>query len=222
MKKIKLILFGTGDIAEIAADYFEADNRYELVAFVVDGDYLNGQSFFRNKPLWAFEKIENLYSPSEYQLFIALSYANMNRLRESKFNEAKAKGYTLASYISPYCTYLSKFAPGENCFIFEDNTIQPYVKIGDNVTLWSGNHIGHHSTIESHNFISSHVVVSGHCHIESHCFVGVNVSIAHQVRLADGSLIGAGSVISKNTEVNSVYVPARSVKLEKTSDQIKL
>ena len=50
---------------------------------------------------------------------------------------------------------------GENCFIFEDNTIQPFVKIGDDVVLWSGNHIGHHAEIGDHCFISSHVVISG-------------------------------------------------------------
>ena len=36
------------------------------------------------------------------------------------------------------------------------------------------------------------------------------------------NLIGAGSYISKNTKPKSVYVPPRSVKLDKTSDQFKL
>ncbi|MEY2828985.1 MAG: hypothetical protein RIQ33_843, partial [Bacteroidota bacterium] len=114
------------------------------------------------------------------------------------------------------------FLPGDNCFIFEDNTIQPFVKIGSNVTLWSGNHIGHHSTIESHNFISSHVVISGHCIVESNCFLGVNATLAHKVKIASGTLLGAGVIISKDTENNRVYVAPRPVLLEKTSDQIKL
>jgi sugar O-acyltransferase (sialic acid O-acetyltransferase NeuD family) len=155
-------------------------------------------------------------------MHIALSYAQMNRLRSEKYDIATAKGYTLPSYVSPNCSYMSQFAPGDNCFIFEDNTIQPYVRIGNNVILWSGNHIGHHSIIEDHNFISSHVVVSGHCHIESFCFLGVNSTLAHTVRIAEGTLLGAGAIITKDTEPNSVYVPARSVKLEKTSDQFKL
>jgi UDP-3-O-[3-hydroxymyristoyl] glucosamine N-acyltransferase len=158
MSTTKIIIFGTGDIAQIAGDYFNDDARYELIAFTVDETYMEERNEFCGKPLIAFEKITQTYSPEHYQLFIALSYADMNRLREKKFHEAKSKGYKLASYISPHTTYLSKFPPGENCFIFEDNTIQPFVKIGDNVTLWSGNHIGHHSTIESHNFISSHVI----------------------------------------------------------------
>jgi sugar O-acyltransferase (sialic acid O-acetyltransferase NeuD family) len=155
-------------------------------------------------------------------MFIALSYSSMNKVREQKYYEAKKKGYELISYISSKCTYLSQFKTGDNCFIFEDNTIQPFVKIGNNVTMWSGNHIGHHSIIDSHNFISSHVVISGHCNIESYCFVGVNSTLAHNVTLAKETLIGAGAIVTKNTEPASVHVPAKSIILEKKSFEFKL
>ncbi len=213
MKTKKIIVFGTGDIAQIANYYFNIDSPYEVVAFTVDGKYCNEKTF-EGKPLIPFEEIENHYPPEEYAMFIALSYKDMNRLREKKFYEAKEKGYELVSYVSSKCTYLSQYEPGENCFIFEDNTIQPFVKIEDNVVIWSGNHIGHHSTIKAHNFISSHVVISGHCVIEPHCFLGVNATLAHGTRIAEGCLIGAGSIITKATEPWSVYVPARSIKLE--------
>lgn len=217
----KLIIFGSGDIAQIAKYYFTIDSDYEVVAFTLDSDYIK-ESEFDGLPIIPFEEIEQKFDPSEYYFFAALSYSQMNKLRERKVNEAKAKGYNIASYISSQCTYLSQFQPGENAFIFEDNTIQPFVKIGDNVTIWSGNHIGHHSEIHSHNFISSHVVISGHCTIESHCFLGVNSTIGHQVTIKKETLLGAGSVLSKDSEEKGVYVPARTVKLEKTSDQFSL
>ena len=220
MKK-GLVIFGYGDIAQIANYYFERDTDHEVVAFCLDRDYIT-EPEFDGKPVVAFEDIETLYPAGEFDLFLALSYTNMNRLREQKFGEAKEKGYSLVSYVSPDCTYRSQFEVGENCFIFEDNTIQPFVKIGNNVTLWSGNHIGHHSEIHDHNFVSSHVVISGHCTIESNCFLGVNATIAHQVTITSGGLIGAGAVIAKNTELNGVYVAPHTVKIEKTSDQIKL
>ncbi len=222
MKTKKIIIFGTGDIAQIANYYFHIDTPHEVTAFTVDKAYCTSENY-EGKPLVPFEEIEKHFPPSEYAMFIALSYADMNRLREKKFHEAKAKGYDLVSYISSKCTYLSQYPPGENCFIFEDNTIQPFVKIGDNVVLWSGNHIGHHSEIKPHNFISSHVVISGHCIIESHCFLGVNATLGHGVTIGEGCLIGAGSIITKNTEPWAIYVPARSVKLEgKKSTDVKL
>jgi sugar O-acyltransferase (sialic acid O-acetyltransferase NeuD family) len=221
MNTEKIIIFGTGDIAQIANYYFEIDSSYQVVAFTVDKSYCKNSSY-EGKPLVAFEDLATLYPPAEYKLFIALSYAQMNKLRETKYNEAKSKGYTLVSYVSSKCTYLSQFNCGDNCFIFEDNTIQPFVKIGNNVTLWSGNHIGHHSVLQSHNFISSHVVISGHCTIASNCFIGVNATIGHQVTIATETLVGAGSIITKNTVEGSVYVPAKSVKLDKNSNEIKL
>lgn len=217
----KIIIFGSGDIAQIAKYYFDIDSPHQVVAFTLDKEYIQ-QNEFEGLHVYPFEDIEKHFPPDEYQMFIAISYANMNRLREKKFYEAKQKGYHLVSYISSHCTYLSQYKCGENCFIFEDNTIQPFVKIHDNVTIWSGNHIGHHSVIHSHNFISSHVVISGHCEIESNCFLGVNSTLAHWVKIAKGTLVGAGTVITKNTEPDSIYVPAKSVKLDKKSFEVKL
>ena len=221
MKTKKVVIFGTGDIAQLAKYYFDIDSSYEVVGFTVDKDYCL-DSTFEGLPLVPFEEIEKHFSANEFEIFIALSYAKMNKLREKKYLKAKEMNYKIASYVSSHCTYLSQFSPGENAFILENNTIQPYVKIGDNVTLWSGNHIGHHSVIESHNFISSHVVISGHCVVESNCFIGVNATVGHQVIVAKETLVGAGAIITKNTEEASVYVPARSTKLDKKSNWIKL
>ena len=221
MDKEKIIIFGTGDIAQIANYYFEIDSNYEVEAFTVDAEYCI-ENTYEGKPLIPFQQLTNTYPPDLYKLFIALSYSQMNKIREQKYYEAKAKGYELVSYISSKCTNLSQFKSGDNCFIFENNTIQPFVKIGNNVTLWSGNHIGHHSIVEDHNFISSHVVISGHCHIQSNCFIGVNATIGHQVKIAKETLIGASTIITKDTEEQGVYVPAKSVKIDKKSNEIKL
>ena len=217
----KIIIFGTGDIAQIANYYFKIDTDHEVVAFTVNKAYLNEKEF-EGLPVVPFEEINKLYPPEEYKMFIALSYSKMNKIREAKYHEAKAMGYELVSYISSKCSYLSQYQPGDNCFIFEDNTIQPFVKIGNNVTLWSGNHIGHHSEIDDHNFISSHVVISGHCKIESNCFVGVNSTLAHKVHLAKETLVGAGAIITKDTIEKGVYVPAKSILIDRKSDEITL
>jgi sugar O-acyltransferase (sialic acid O-acetyltransferase NeuD family) len=219
MEEKPIIIFGLGDIAQIANYYFNIDSSRKVEAFTVDKAYQNTDSF-EGKPVVAFEDILKVYPPKSFDMFIALSYSKMNKIREAKYNEAKSKGYALASYISSRCSYMSQFACGDNCFIFEDNTIQPFVKIGNNVTLWSGNHIGHHSIIHDHNFISSHVVVSGHCEIMSNCFLGVNATLHNNVCIEKENLIGAGAIISKRTSEREVYLPAPSSKFEKKSDEL--
>lgn len=215
----KIIIFGTGDIAQIAKYYFDIDSEHEVVAFTVDQNYLKEKTF-EGKPVVAFETLEEYYPISKYQLFIALSYSKMNKIREDKYLAAKTKGYSLVSYVSSKCSYMSQYPCGDNCFIFEDNTIQPFVKLGSNVTLWSGNHIGHHTIIHDHNFISSHVVISGHCEIKSNCFLGVNATIHNNVVIEKETLLAAGAIISKNTLEKGVYLPSKSVLLERKSDEL--
>ena len=214
-----IVIFGTGDIAQIANYYFQIDTDHEVVAFTVDRDYLKETSF-EGKPVVAFEEVEKKYPPSEYQMFVALSYSKMNKVRETKYHAAKNKNYTLSSYISSKCSYMSQYECGDNCFIFEDNTIQPFVKIGNNVTLWSGNHIGHHSTIHDHNFVSSHVVISGHCEIHSNCFLGVNATLHNNVVLQKETLLAAGAIIGKDTVEQGVYLPAKTTLFNKKSDEL--
>lgn len=215
-----IVIFGTGDIAALAHYYFQSDTKRIVEAFTVDRQYLTPE--FDGKRVVPFDEIVSIFPPNHYDLFIALSYKKMNSVREEKYILAKQAGYTLASYVSSRCSYLSQFRPGDNCFILEDNTIQPFVSIGNNVTLWSGNHIGHHSTIKDHSFISSQVVVSGHCTVEPNCFVGVNATLFNNIVVAKNNIIGAGAVISHSTKPNQVYLPQKSTLFSKMSNEIDL
>lgn len=217
----KLVIFGAGDIARLARYYFTRDSEHEVVAFAVDKQYLKGDVFL-DLPLLDFEEVVERYPPETHRMFIALSYTKMNKVRAEKYHQAKELGYELVSYVSSKCSFLTDNPLGENCFILEDNTIQPFVKIGNNVTLWSGNHIGHDSVIEDHCFITSHVVVSGHVHIHQHCFVGVNATLRNSITIAPETLIGAGAIIMKDTIEKGVYIPQRAELFGKKSDEIEL
>jgi len=204
MKK-KLVIFGSGDIAELAHYYFNTDSEYEVVAFTVDVAYLT-DALFCGLPVIAFEDISEYFSTEQYDLFIALSYSKLNAVRKEKYLAAKAMGYQIASYISSAATVLNEGRIGENCFILEDNTIQPFVIIGNNITLWSGNHIGHHSIIKDHCFIASHVVVSGGVEIGEQCFIGVNATLRDHIKLGEKCVVGAGAMLLADAEHEGVYI----------------
>ena len=217
----KILVFGAGDIAKLAHYYFSRDSVHQVVAFTVDKKYRHDDQFL-GLPLCDFEQVLDRFPPKACKMFIALSYAKMNKIRAEKYFKAKKMGYELVSYVSSRCTWLTDEPLGENCFILEDNTIQPFVKIGNNVTLWSGNHIGHESVIEDHCFISSHVVVSGHVHIHRFCFIGVNSTLRNGITISRETLIGAGSVIMKDTIQGGVYVPQKAELLKMKSSVIDL
>ena len=217
----KLVIFGAGDIARLAHFYFTRDSEHEVVAFTVDEKYRQADSFLE-LPLVPFEAVRERYPTAEYKMFVALSYARMNKLREEKYRQAKENGYELVSYVSSRCSFLTDQPVGDNCFILEDNTIQPFVKIGNDVTLWSGNHIGHDALIEDHCFLASHIVVSGYVRIRNNCFIGVNATLRNSITIAPETLIGAGAVIMKDTVDKGVYLPQRAELFKKQSDEIEL
>lgn len=204
MKK-SLVIFGLGDIAQLAHFYFSTDSNYEVSAFTVDASYINGTEFC-GLPIVPFEEVVEFYPTDKYEIFIALSYSKLNEVRKEKYLAAKTLGYRIASYISSKATVLNDGRIGENCFVFEDNTIQPFVTIGNNVTLWSGNHIGHHSIIHDHCFIASHAVISGGVEINESCFVGVNATLRDHVKIGEKCVIGAGALILSDAEPEGVYV----------------
>lgn len=213
MKDKKLIIYGSGETAEIAADYFIHDSDYEVLAFTVDKQYLTDFKLM-NLPVVAFEDVENNYPPNAVEIFVAASFGKLNRIRTGMYQRAKGKGYRCASFISPKAFVWHNVEIGENVFIFENNVVQYKAKIGNNVILWSGNHIGHQTLIEDNCFVSSHVVISGFCKIGANSFLGVNSSFNDGVHFGKDGVTGNGTVVVKNTEPGMVFIgnPAKAVR----------
>jgi len=201
----KIVIFGTGDIGRLAHFYLTNDSSHEIVAFCADAEFMQEEEF-QGLPVVAVEEVVDKYPPDDFDMFVALSYRNLNEIREIKYHEAKKKGYELISYVCSRSVMWGDTEIGDNCFIFENQTIQPFVKIGNNVTMWSGNHIGHDSVIGDHCFLTSHVVVSGHVEIGPSCFLGVNCTLRDGITLAPRTVIGAGATRLKDTIEGGVYV----------------
>jgi sugar O-acyltransferase (sialic acid O-acetyltransferase NeuD family) len=206
-KSKKLVIIGDSAFAEVAYEYFTHDSEYVVVGFAVEYEYRKNTELF-GLPVVDFESIEKKYSPHDHWIYVALVYTQLNRARARLVESAKNKGYRLASYISSRAFIWNNVEIGGHCFIFEDNTVQPFVKLGNNVVLWSGNHIGHHSRIGDHVFVSSHVVISGFVEVGEYCFLGVNSTISNNISIARDCWIGPQVVITKNTEPGAFYKPA--------------
>ena len=137
----------------------------------------------------------------------------MNRDRQRFYNEAKAKGYHLISYVSSRAI-LCNNCIGDNCFILEGVNIQPFATVGNNTVIWCYSHIGHHTSVGNNVFISG-AGVSGRCTIGDNSYISANAVIDANVTLAEGTLAGIASVISRDTKPWSIYTghPARKRKI---------
>ena len=198
---IKLFIFGTGTIADVAFHYFSNDAKFKVVGFVEYKKFLKKRKK-NNLPVIEFEKIKKVFPKKEFQGFVAVGYKSMNAYREKIFKSLKKLGYKLPSYISKNSIIAKNVKIGENCFIQENQVIQTHVKIGNNVTLWCGNIIGHHNTIKDHCFITSNVVIAGNCIIGKNTFIGIKTAIKEGIKIGDNCAILMNSTIAKNMKKN--------------------
>lgn len=222
----KVVIFGLRDFAQLAQFYFNNDPaymNYVVAGFTVNKQYMTEEELKKasqilkfDLPIVAWEEIETKFPPSEYKLFAPINGFRMNGFREEIYNEGKKKGYKFVSYISSWSTVLTDDI-GENCFIQENNTIQPFTKIGKNTVIWASNHIGHHSIIEDHVFITSEVTISGHCQIGKNSYLGVNSTIRDNLNIAQSTLVGMGALMTKNSDPFGFYMGFPAVKQTKNS-----
>ena len=217
MKK-KLVIFGTGKIAEVVYYYAKEECGYDIVAFTIDEKYIKENTFL-NTPVIPFNKIEEQFSPNTYQMFIAVGYHNLNRVRETKYNEAISKGYELISIISPKSELPNNVSVGKNCFIMPPSLIHPCVKIGNNVFVWSGAVVGHHSIIDDHNWITSAANIGGNVELGKNCFIAMNATLAHGVKVGNDCFIGANTLLTKNLDDKTVTIQESTKPFRLNSDQ---
>lgn len=219
MKSKKLIIIGAGETANLAYEYFTFDSEYEVVGFSVNKEYIKEDTFC-GLPVVCFEELEAKFDNKEHYAFVALAGEKLNRNRAKLYKETKLKGYRLASYISSKAFIWNNVAIGENCFILEDNVLQPFTKIGNDVVMWSGNHLGHQSVIKDHCFITSHVVIAGFCEIGEYCYLGINSSVANNIVIGKDCYIGMGALIGRNAKEGSFFSSEHTKKMPITSYEI--
>jgi sugar O-acyltransferase (sialic acid O-acetyltransferase NeuD family) len=201
----KIVIFGVSDFASQVSFYLKQDSDFEIMAYTVDAEY-NIEGTFLDLPVVDFEKVQEIYPPAEYGMFVAIGYHKLNSTRETKFNEAKAKGYQLISYICSRNSYWKDLEIGENCFIMEGNVFMQNVKIGNNVIFAICNKIGHDSAIDSNCFITSNVMIGGFCNIQKNSFIGMSAVIKDKTTIGEYNILGAGSIILKNTRHRSSFL----------------
>ena len=207
----EVVIIGAGKISEEIHNYLKCDSSHSVVAFSVDEKYIQSKKKY-GLPIVPFETIESSYSTKKYKVIVAIGYQQLNSLRTEKYLEAKQKGYSFVNYISSHASNLGNIEIGENTIILERNTINTTAKIGNNVILWSGNHIGHHSVIEDHCFLAGQVVISGTTRVKQYSFIGVNSTIGHEITIGEKNLIGARTLITKNTASGSVFISEETPK----------
>lgn len=150
-------------------------------------------------------------------MFVALGYQDMNGLRTRKCAEARALGYSLASYIDSEVP--QDLVHGDNCFVMNRALIHPKVRLGNNVFVWSGAMVGHHSAIGDNCWLTSGTNISGVVTVGDNCFFAVNSTIGNSVDIGRDCFVGANALVTRKADDGQVFLAERTKPFRLNSTQ---
>lgn len=201
----QVVIFGAGATGRLARVYLTKDSPYQVAAFTVHAKYVD-QGRLLGLDVVPYERLEHYYPPDQYAMFVAIGYEQVNRVRARVYDDCKSRGYELISYVSSRSVHCGEFELGQNCLILEGSVLQPFAKIGNNVTVGCHSHVGHDAEISDHCYLAAGSVVPGHVRVGPYCFIGTNATIRNAITIAPDCVIGAGAVILRDTKPGEVYI----------------
>ena len=213
----KIIIFGTTVFSKMVARYIEMEQAATVVAFCVDEAYIDEREIL-GKPVVAFEKVDTVYPPSDYEFLNAVGYIKMNSFRQTVTQKCMQKGYKMCNYISNKAIVYIQIT-GYNNIVLPGAFVGFDVDMGNNNIIYSGCMLTHNIKIGSNNFLAANSTFGGSVEIGDNCFVGLNATVKNSVKIGNKCLVGAGAYINKNVQSGKVIVPAKNVILDKDSEE---
>ena len=202
---LPLVILGSGELAQLAHFYFTQDAGRQVLAFAVDRDRMDVNRL-RGLPVVACEDLPRLYPPEQVQVFVAIGYSQLNRVRAKRCEALRQGGYGLATYVSSRASVWPDLLIGGNCMVMEGNCLQPFVTLGEGVIMFASSVISHHVEIGDHCFIGSEATLCGGVKVGARSFIGANATVREHLRVGRDCLIGAGALILKDTADGSAYL----------------
>ncbi|WP_297089089.1 acetyltransferase [uncultured Draconibacterium sp.] len=213
----EIVLFGIGPMAVNVFYCYQQFSKRKVAAFTVDDSFIQDDNFL-DKPVVPFETVQNMYPPDKYEMFVAMSYSDINRNRELKCKEAREKGYKLGSFIHPNAAVFSDLKIGDNCFVAACVSVQPNVVLGNNVFLRDSCNIGHDTRIADNCYIGGGASISGCITIKKNVFLGKGTVLRDGITIAENCIIGAGVTMLNDTCPGEVFVAPKPTKLPFSSE----
>ena len=218
-EKPRLVIFGAGKVTEVIYRHLRSIGSHEIVAFTCDAAFIPQSGTFHGLPVVPFDRVAQSYPPESHEMIVAIGYHDLNRVRRSRYDEAKALGYRLASCISPNAHHGDWGLMGDNCIVLDGAVLDPGVRLGSNVVVWSDVLVGHHTVIEDHCWIAGHAVFGGTATLGSGSFVGLGAIVGNEVAIGTESFLGAGVLVTKCCDAKSVFITRDTEKFRLDSDR---
>lgn len=201
-----IVLFGTGAIADVVADYLvRARGAEALAGYVVDAAYWTTDTH-KDRPVVRWDDLTTRFAPQNHDAFVALGYQELNQIRLDRITALHELGYETPPLIDAAAFIADSADIGPNALVLDHASVEPYAQVGMGAFIWSNATLGHHSTVEDGAWMTANVAVGGHSRIGARSFLGLGAAIGNQVELGEACFVGAGARVTKSAPAKTVIV----------------
>ena len=204
MSSKPLVIFGLGDIADVAFTYFSDDSDFDVVAYTVDATYRH-RTTFHGLPVVPYDALGDHYEPAEVAMFVAAGYGDNNRTRERLIARARRDGWSLARYVASRAGVWDATV-GENCMVIDGTVLQPGARVGTGTILWSNSVVGARATVGACCYIGPVAVIGADVALDDRCVVGPLAHVASRLRVGDTCFIGASAHVQDDLAPGSLLL----------------
>ncbi len=199
-----LLIYGFGGHARSVADVALTAGIRNFV--FVDSDARDGEMFLD----FAVQREFRESLPAGWQCFAA---AGDNWKRQLQVDFIAARGWPLATIVSPTATVGAGSAIAEGCFLAHHSHVGPLATIGRGCILNTGCMVEHDCRVGDYTHVSVNSAVAGGCTIGKLVLLGAGSIVRDNCTVADGVICGAGTVVTRSLDAGGTYVgaPARRV-----------
>ncbi len=197
----KIIIYGTGKLAQMLYYLLKENKEYEVICFTADEEYCR-QDTFLSLPLVLFDQIDKIYPPDKYKMLTVIGGLGGTKIRQTMFQKAKEKGYNHINYIHPTTVIEGTVEMGENNIIFPYTILGFSGKMGNNNILREKVYLGHDFILGDHCFIGVGCNIGGESNIGDLSYIAMNTTISNNISIRDKTFIGIGSLVLKNIEIS--------------------
>lgn len=214
----RLIIWGAGNQAIVAASLIRLQGEYEIAGFLDNVDLTRrGSSFYGGVILGGAEQLPTLReSGIEYAV---LAFGNCAaRLRCAE--QVISIGFQLITLIHPHASVAPDAIIGAGTLIKAGAIIDPNVQIGANVIIGAGATVAHGCVLADGSRLSGGANLAGNVGVGRGAWIAAGATIKDHVTIGAGSLIGAGAVVVQDVPPNCVAygVPARVIRPTHTDE----
>lgn len=203
----KNLIMGATSFARVLRYQMESSgSAVEGYCMTKDFKQRKGLEVFDERPIFAFEDLDQLFGENRFQVYLAIGYSGMNKGREMLFGACQERGNEIGSFIHP-SVHVDTVQLGRGNIVLEGSKLGLFSTIGDGNIIW-GAATAHDGKIGNFNYLTG-CVLGGESTIGDRCFVGMQAVTRDKSSIGNCCLIGMGVVLNKNIPDNTVVMPPK-------------